>query len=295
VELNMLMKNKIGSLFTGYGGLDMAIEELTGGTLAWYSEIEPAACKILESIYPDVPNLGDIKKIDWNEVEAVDIITGGYPCQPFSTAGKREGENDDRHLWPFVRDAIDVLRPKRAILENVRGHLSLGFKEVLMDIADLGYDAEWGTFRASDVGAPHRRERLFIIAYPDSQGIQGHEDSGSETPSTRQGHFEQGVSTPVIDWGKYAPAIRRWESVLNRPTPTPTVGPLEKRRLNPQFVEWMMGLPDGWVTGHELSTAKELKMLGNGVCPQQAREAVKQLITRIDRNVSQQLLKEQSK
>ena len=163
-----------------------------------------------------------------------------------------------------------------------------------MDLADIGYDAEWGTFRASDVGAPHRRERLFIIAYPDSQGIQGHEDSGSETPSTRQGHFEQGVSTPVIDWGKYAPAIRRWESVLNRPTPTPTVGPLEKRRLNPQFVEWMMGLPDGWVTGHELSTAKELKMLGNGVVPQQAREAVKQLITRIDRNVSQQLLKEQS-
>lgn len=165
------MTPRIGSLFTGYGGLDMAIEEVTGGTLAWYSEIEPAACKILESIYPDVPNLGDIKKIDWNEVEAVDIITGGYPCQPFSTAGKREGEFDERHLWPFVRHAIDVLRPQRAILENVRGHLSLGFKEVLMDIADLGFDAEWSTYKASDVGAPHRRERIFIIAInPNNNG-----------------------------------------------------------------------------------------------------------------------------
>lgn len=144
----------------------MAVEAAMGGTLAWYSEIDPAACKILKSIYPDIPNLGDIKKINWNEVEAVDVITGGYPCQPFSNAGKREGELDERHLWPFVRDAINILRPERAILENVRGHLSLGFKEVLMDLAEIGFDAEWGTFKASDVGAPHQRARLFFIAYP---------------------------------------------------------------------------------------------------------------------------------
>jgi DNA (cytosine-5)-methyltransferase 1 len=84
-----------------------------------------------------------------------------------------------------------------------------------------------------------------------------------------------------IDWGKYAPAIARWEAVLKRPAPAPTVERSDKRRLNPQFVEWMMGLPDGWVTGHGLSAAKELKMLGNGVVPQQAHAAITQLLERI--------------
>ncbi len=155
---------KVGSFFTGYGGLDIAV----GGDLQWYAEIEPAACKVLAAHYPDVPNLGDITKIDWTSVPPVDILTGGYPCQPFSVAGNRKGSKDVRHLWPYVRDAIATLRPERAILENVSGHLSLGFKEVLMDIASIGFDAQWGTFRASDVGAPHQRNRLFIVAYPQS-------------------------------------------------------------------------------------------------------------------------------
>ena len=81
---------RVGSLFTGYGGLDLAV----GGELAWYSEIEPAACQVLEHHFPGVPNLGDITKIDWTQVEPVDVITGGYPCQPFSTAGNRKGKKD---------------------------------------------------------------------------------------------------------------------------------------------------------------------------------------------------------
>ena len=341
---------RVGSLFTGYGGLDLAV----GGDLAWYSEIEPAACQVLEHHFPGVPNLGDITKIDWTQVEPVDVITGGYPCQPFSHAGNRKGKKDDRHLWPYVREAIRTIRPDYAILENVRGHLTLGLTEVLGEIASIGFNAEWSTFRASEIGAPHRRDRVFIVATnttrrsggtgsrwnnseseraarlttqdspfssaadTDSQGIQGHEDSGSETPSTRQGQFEQGVSTPVadtesneqresekldelrpelgngvnarsirlerggFDWGKYDPAIRRWEAVLERQAPDPTVvdEKTSKLRLNPVFVEWMMGLPTGWVTGHGLSRAKELKMLGNGVVPQQAREAINGLIIR---------------
>lgn len=303
---------KIGSLFTGYGGLDTAI----GGELAWYAEIDKAACEVLAHHYPGVPNLGDITMIDWTQVEPVDVLTGGYPCQPFSHAGLRKGKNDDRHLWPYVRDAIHTLRPEYAVLENVSGHLTLGFADVLSDLATIGFDAEWGTFRASDVGAPHQRKRLFIVAYPNTQGIQGHEDIGGETPSERRGHFEQGVSAPTsdtehdgfnggtltgsigesenqrrlqqperrnpdIDWGKYTPTIRRWESVLERTAPAPTVQRKDKRRLNPQFVEWMMGLDEGHVTGHGLSSAQELKMLGNGVVPQQARAAIAQLMGRI--------------
>ena len=159
---------RIGSLFTGYGGLDQAIS----GELQWYAEIEPAACEILETHYPTVPNLGDITEIDWSTVPQIDVLTGGYPCQPFSHAGNRKGENDERHLWPYVRDAIHALRPSYAILENVAGHLTLGFADVLADLASLGYDAEWGTFRASDVGAPHQRKRLFILAYPSGKYAQ---------------------------------------------------------------------------------------------------------------------------
>ena len=155
---------KVGSFFTGYGGLDIAV----GGDLQWYAEIEPAACQVLAEHYPDVPNLGGMTKIDWALVPPVDILTGGYPCQPFSHAGNRKGKDDERHLWPYVCAAIDALRPRYAILENVAGHLTLGFADVLSDLARIGFDAEWGTFRASDVGAPHQRNRLFIVAYPNS-------------------------------------------------------------------------------------------------------------------------------
>ncbi len=83
---------KTGSLFSGYGGLDMAV----GGDLAWYSEIEPAACKVMEENHPGVPNLGDITEIDWSDVPRVDVLTGGYPCQPFSHAGLRKGSCHNR-------------------------------------------------------------------------------------------------------------------------------------------------------------------------------------------------------
>jgi DNA (cytosine-5)-methyltransferase 1 len=156
---------RVGSLFTGYGGLDMAV----GGDLAWYAEVEPAACKVLAAHYPGVPNLGDITQVDWSAVEPVDVITGGYPCQPFSNAGKRKGKDDERHLWPYVRDAIGAIRPRWAVLENVRGHLSLGFADVLADLADLGVSARWGVVRAADAGAPHNRARLFIVADTDGE------------------------------------------------------------------------------------------------------------------------------
>lgn len=310
---------KVGSLFTGYGGLDMAV----GGDLAWFAEIEPAACKVLEAHHPGVPNLGDITRIDWNQVEPVDIITGGYPCQPFSIAGQRKGKHDERHLWPFVRDAIRTLRPDYAILENVAGHIALGLGDVLADLAEIGWDAEWTTVRASDIGACHQRERLFIVAHPDSAGRSEHcrpvtvqqelstvkrgsshfvadpdcerhgcrersrevagmdtEDEG-QPQERKRSRQESGTRSDLIDWGQYDRAIGRWENTIGRPAPNPTImGRHNKPRLNPVFVEWMMGLPEGHVTGHGLSPAQALKMLGNGVVPQQARHAIQQLTER---------------
>lgn len=166
----------VGSLFSGIGGFDLGLER-AGMKIIWQSEIDPFACKVLKKHWPDVPNLGDITKVDWSEVERPDVICGGYPCQPFSQAGKRGGENDARHLWPAMHNAIRVLRPRYALMENVRGHLSLGFNRVLGDLAEIGYDAEWQVIPAAAVGAPHKRERVFVVAYPN--------DTGNRTPERR--------------------------------------------------------------------------------------------------------------
>jgi DNA (cytosine-5)-methyltransferase 1 len=308
---------RVGSLFSGYGGLDMAV----GGELAWYSEIEPAACKVMEAHHPGVPNLGDITKVDWSAVEPVDVMTGGYPCQPFSNAGMRKGKHDERHLWPYVRDAIGAIRPRRAVLENVRGHLTLGFADVLADLACLGVSARWGVVRAADAGAPHNRARLFIVADtagnkcdersvgPDAEderaarllkvSLRGNGGTIADASSKRHGRGQGPRSLARMGgeaessrrqasatwqkpgagshWGEYESAISRWQHIIGRPAPAPTVYRNDRDRLNPVFVEWMMGLPEGWVTGHGLSPSQELKMLGNGVVPQQAALALRLL------------------
>jgi len=155
----------VGSLFSGIGGLDLGLER-AGMNVIWQSEIDPYGCRVLKKHWPEVVNHGNIKEINWGDVVRPDIICGGYPCQPFSTAGKRNGTDDPRHLWPWVREAISQLRPKYAILENVRGHVSLGLNVVLGEMASIGYDAEWQIVSAASVGAPHRRDRVIIIAYP---------------------------------------------------------------------------------------------------------------------------------
>ena len=159
----------IASLCSGYGGLDMAVQSVLGGTLAFVADPDPGATKILAHHHPDVPNLGDITTLAWSTAPRVDILTAGYPCQPFSQAGLRKGTDDERHIWPHICDAICVLRPRLVVLENVRGHLRRGFDTVLADLARVGFDASWVCVRASDTGAPHRRERLFVIAWPKGQ------------------------------------------------------------------------------------------------------------------------------
>lgn len=155
---------RIGSLFSGYGGLDLAALQLfPQSSVAWHCEWDDAPAKILDHHWPRVPNLRDVTEVDWATVEPVDILTGGYPCQPFSAAGQRKGTDDERHLWPYVRDAIRLLRPRFTLLENVAGHRSLGFDRVLGDLAEDGMHVRWTSLRASDIGAPHHRERIFIL------------------------------------------------------------------------------------------------------------------------------------
>jgi DNA (cytosine-5)-methyltransferase 1 len=165
------MRPRLLSLCTGYGGLDHAAEDVFDAELVAVSDIDPGANKILAHRYPNVPNLGDLKTIDWDAWAGVEIMTAGYPCQPFSHAGKRAGTDDPRHIFPWIVEGIRRVGPRLVLLENVRGHLRLGFDVVLGALADVGYDARWVCLRASDVGACHKRERLFIAATPaDADG-----------------------------------------------------------------------------------------------------------------------------
>jgi DNA (cytosine-5)-methyltransferase 1 len=165
----------VGSLCSGYEGISQGLA-LAGWDirLAWVADNDPGAARLLTHRHPEVSNLGDITAVDWAAVEPVDIITAGYPCQPFSDAGLRKAEDDDRHIWPAIADAIRLVRPRYVLLENVRGHVGRGFARVVARLASLGYVGSWVCVRASDVGAPHRRERLFCLATDAARLGHGH-------------------------------------------------------------------------------------------------------------------------
>jgi len=159
----------VGSLFSGIGGLDLGLER-AGMTVAWQAEVDSYCCRILHKHWPDVPNLGDVTTIDWTEVPRVDLIAGGFPCPDISQAGKRRGLVGERSgLWREFARAIRHLRPRYVLVENVGDLAVRGLSEVVGDLAALGYDTEWQSIPAAAVGAPHLRERLFIVAYPNSE------------------------------------------------------------------------------------------------------------------------------
>lgn len=194
-----------GSLFSGYGGLDLAVGDVLGAETIWHCENDPAAALVLAHHWPDVPNLGDITAVDWSAVSPVDVLSGGFPCQGLSLAGRQAGLADPRSgLWSYFAAAIAAMRPRFVLIENVRGILSTRAGEpipdddqegaeddatavrgvdgdglddrpgghlraagvVLGELAELGYDATWCGLPASAVGAPHERFRVIFWASP---------------------------------------------------------------------------------------------------------------------------------
>ena len=351
----------IGSLFSGYLGLDLGVRSVfPGAREAWVSDVDKGANKILAHRAPDAPNLGDITAIGWAAVEPVDIITGGSPCQDLSMAGRRAGmaAGTRSGLWESMREAIAVLKPRLVVWENVRGALSASaaselehcpgcmggagharpplraLGRVLGDLADLGFDAEWHGLRVSDLGGCHGRWRVFVVAWPansDLAGLQGLAGAEGAPSPERHGHPVAGAGRPGLTllptpgasdpttyrlqgdtqssrslpamagrgelggllptpttepkrWGDYAAAIASHERMLGRPAPAPTEpGAKGRPRLSVRFVEWMMGLPDGWVADVPGLTRNEaLKALGNGVVPIQAAHALRVMLNRID-------------
>jgi len=306
---------QVGSLFAGIGGFDLGFER-AGFDVAWCVEWDKNAQAVLRRRFPNAQVYGDIREVDPSQLAPVDVICGGFPCQDVSSAGKRAGIKAGTRsgLWSVFADAIDALRPQWVVIENVRGLLSATAHRtveddadcdvepaagavgdgagrpvlraagaVLGDLADLGYDAQWATVAAADVGAPHRRERVFILAADTSRGeLQRRGISGAVAdPAGRgEGASEQRQRIASLEqtshWGKYEPAIRRWESIVG-PAPAPTEPNRSGNpRLSATFSEWLMGWPSGWVTHPAIGISRndQLRIIGNGVCPQQATAAL---------------------
>ena len=257
----------VGSLFSGIGGLDLGLER-AGMKVIWQSEIDPYCNKVLKKHWPEVPNYGNIKEIDWSTIPRPDVVCGGYPCQPFSTAGKRRGTDDPRHLWPWVRTAISELQPRYAILENVRGHLSMGGLQVIGELAEVGYDAEWRVVSAAGLGAPHRRDRIIIVAYPNNtrkRAPGGDMERQRETSSAERSNARNELSGRGANVAH--PNSRRREQCQPETKPLSWTSGSGKRN----YAEWWQVEPNvGRVVNGVSARVDRLKGLGNAVVPQVA-------------------------
>ena len=165
-------------LFSGIGGFSLGLEATGGFETVAFCDIDKYCRKVLKQQWPHVKQFEDIKELNYetlkaNGIESIDIITGGYPCQPFSVAGRKKGEEDPRHLWPEYLRLIQELRPTWVIGENVSGHIKLGLDTVLENLESEGYSVRTFSISASSVGANHQRERIWIVANSNSNRNKG--------------------------------------------------------------------------------------------------------------------------
>lgn len=296
---------KIGSLFTGIGGLELGVFNTVASivpydnNIEWIAETDGNALKILEhsTIFHGVPNLGDVTKIDWSTVPDVDCITGGTPCQDFSHLGTRKGLEGEKSslLYTFI-EAVKAKKPEYVLWENVPGALTKGAYDVLLGaLNEAGYSTSPVIIPASSLGMPHRRRRIFVFAERtersaipfNTQLIEVKLDTRLRCLPTPNRPRMDGRKSPgyskrpslydLKHWSEdevrasYGAAIGRWEQIFGREAP-----PLAKPKgvLNVEFIEWMMGFPRGWVTdADDVSRTAKLAALGNACTPRQASEA----------------------
>jgi DNA (cytosine-5)-methyltransferase 1 len=267
----------IGSLFTGIGGIEIGFEN-QGYETTWMVEKDEYARTILRKQFPNATLYGDITEIDFRTIPKVDIITGGFPCQDISNAGKRVGITGSRSsLWKYYHKAIREIRPQYALIENVSALTKRGLDVVLSDLAEIGYDAEWYNISASAVGAPHRRERIFIIAYPNSGGYVCGEPEKQSAEGREQAFGESESSgDDVLNSNSNRKVVKRQSNSDEKRNPTTKIQEWKNKQFRTQFTNrnelsnWSTEPNVGRVANGISSRVERIKCLGNAVVPQVA-------------------------
>lgn len=268
-------KLKVLSLFSGIGGLDLGLERTGGFEVVAFCEQDKDCQTILKQHWPNVPIFGDVRTLRGCDVPPIDVMAGGFPCQDISVGGKKKGiiEGERSSLWKEYWRLIDEKRPKWVIIENVGNLTNLGLGIVLRDLAKIGYDAEWHCIRASDVGLPHKRERLFIVSYPSKQRFDGHFEQDGHLQIDKERHlaemdserakcfFESFEAGQVLSYGQLKAELCSFPSQFT------TIS--ELRRVTDGVSSKL----------DEKDRRRRIKQLGNAVVPQIA-EAIGRMILR---------------
>jgi DNA (cytosine-5)-methyltransferase 1 len=191
----------VGSLFSGIGGLDLGLER-AGFRIEWQCECDPFCRRVLASHWPGVPCHEAVEAIRApTDVRPVDVLCGGFPCQPVSLAGNKRGPDDDRWLWPEMGRVVRLLRPRVVVVENVPGLFVRGMGDVVGELAGGGYCVEWDCIPAAFVGAPHLRYRVFVVAYSDGARLEGPGGTPPDEPRERAGRPAVGGAVADADGG----------------------------------------------------------------------------------------------
>lgn len=202
------------SLFSGIGGLELGLER-AGMTTVGQVETDPYCVSVLEKQWPEVARHDDVRTAgDWWLGEprpVVDLVCGGFPCQPFSSAGRRAGTGDERWGWPWMESVVRLVRPRYVVVENVADLLNdrLAFGLVLSGLAELGFDAEWGVLSACAVGAPHARRRVFVVAHPQGHAFPRQVPPHPRRSTSGRDEFGRGHRSARRDWWVREPAVDR--------------------------------------------------------------------------------------
>lgn len=294
---------RVLSLCSGGGGLDLGLRmAVPNARTVCYVEIEAfaAACleaKMSEGWLDEAPIWSDLSTFDGKSWRgAVDCVMGGYPCQPFSVAGQRSGVDHAEHLWPHVRRIVEETEPTWCFFENVSGHITLGLDTVFADLQGLDYDTEVGIFAAEEVGATHKRERIFILAnggggkfsrsqpgrseriprgsgaiLADTSGERRQGEMGDGYSDGLQGSSDDGATRRPFPaaWPPSPDDRERWAEILR-----------ERPELAPATQSAIRRMADGMADGLGVSREDELRLIGNGVVPDQAAFAFTHLIER---------------
>ena len=285
-------KPTIVSFCTGYGGIERGLELVFGGVNPIAScEIESYAItnlvkKMEKGLVVPHPIHTDVKAFQGEYFRGkVDILTGGYPCQPFSMAGKRLGAEDPRHLWPHIARQIRAMRPLWCFFENVEGHITEGLQDVIHDLGDLGYESTWGIFSAAEVGAPHQRNRVFILA--KLADTESHKDGRHNKQGLRKLPTRDSVRGELADTDSERLQGDKFKRGLNKDrrknkarsiTKHGNTWPARPKKPQHDWEEPRVKPRLGRTTNGPTNRVDRLRLLGNGVVPQCAAHAFTTLI-----------------